>query len=90
MDIIFHGKHTGEAAANDLLSVIQLLKEHYHIVEFREMHLSLTLVDAQGYDVELVDSKTSKAYRILDVYQKEHDFLRVSAQSKLKLVIDNT
>ncbi|NCT56867.1 MAG: hypothetical protein GW760_04025 [Legionella sp.] len=92
MEIIFDGQHDGVEASDSLLSVIKLFKERYHIGQFREMHLSLTLVDDAGEDVELVDSKTNQPYRVFEVYrdQKAYCFSRGRQQTSLKLVVDNT
>lgn len=90
MDIIFQGKHNNEEAAESILSVLRLFKERYQIENFREMYLTLTLVDAQGNDVELVDSETSQVYRTFEVYRKGEELLRKGNKPRLRLVIDNT
>ncbi len=90
MDIIFQGKHNSEEAAESILSVLRLFKEHYQIENFREMHLTMTLVDAQGNDVELVDSETSQVYRTFEVYRKTDELLGRGNKPMLRLVIDNT
>lgn len=92
MEIIFDGRHDGVEASDSLLSVIKLFKERYKIGQFREIHLSLTLVDDAGEDVELVDSKTNKPYRVFEVYrdQQSYNFSRGRKQTSLKLVVDNT
>lgn len=90
MEIIFQGRHDSDEAAESLLSVIRLFKDRYHIGQFREMHLSVTLVDEQGEDVELVDSETSEAYRTFEVYRQGYEQSRIAGRPGLKLVIDNT
>lgn len=90
MEIIFQGRHDSDEAAESLLSVIRLFKERYHIGQFREMHLSVTLVDDQGEDVELVDTETAEAYRTFEVYRQGHEQARLAGRPGLKLVIDNT
>lgn len=90
MDIIFQGQHNSEEAAESLLSVLRLFKERYKIGQFREIHLTVTLVDDQGDDVELVDSETSQAYRIFKVYRKGYEFDGRKGQPMLQLVVDNT
>ena len=90
MDIIFQGKHNSEEAAESFLSVLRLFKERYKIDHFREMHLSVTLVDAQGEDVELIDSETSQAYRIFEVYRNGYELNGRKGQPMLQLVVDNT
>lgn len=89
MEIIFHGKHNGEEAAENLLSVLRLLKERYHIAQFHEMNLKLTLVNEDGEDVELVDNETSQVYRIFEVYRKGEETLK-KAPPPLHLIVDNT
>ncbi|ARG96850.1 hypothetical protein [Legionella micdadei] len=90
MDIIFRGEHNSEEAAESLLSVLRLFKERYKIGNFREMHLSVTLVDDQGDDVELVDSETSQAYRTFEVYRKGYELEGRKGQPSLRLVVNNT
>ncbi len=90
MDIIFQGQHSSEEAAESFLSVLRLFKERYHISQFREMHLSVSLVDAQGEEVELVDSETSTAYRVFEVYRKGNELKDRRGKPLLRLVVDNT
>ena len=90
MEIIFHGKHDSQDAANSLASIIRLLDERYHIHHVREMHLSVTLMDDEGLDVELVDSETDEAYRTFEIYREGCDLIREKGRPALKLVIDNT
>jgi len=91
MDIIFQGMHNTEEVAENFLSVLRLFKDRYHIEQFREIHLTVTLVDEQGEDVELVDSDTAQVYRVFEVYRKGQELStgRVTRAS-LKLVVDNT
>ncbi len=88
MEIIFHGRHDSEQATDSLLSIIQLLYERYQIGQFREMHLSMTLVDEQGVDVELVDSDTDEALRIFEVYREGKERIRRCSRPNLKLVVN--
>ena len=90
MEIIFQGRHDSDEATESLLSVIRLFKERYHIGQFREMHLSVTLVDEQGEDVELIDSETSEAFRVFEVCRQAETLRQASGHPKLQLVIDNT
>lgn len=90
MDIIFQGKHNEKEAAESLLNVLTLFKDRYHISQFREMHLTVTLVDEQGDDVELVDTETTKAYRIFEVYREGQEFTKRRGLPMLKLIVDNT
>ena len=90
MEIIFQGRHGSEEAAESLVSVLRLFKERYHIGQFREIHLSVTLVDDQGEDVELIDSETAEAYRVFEVYRDGQALTQAGGRPSLKLVIDNT
>ena len=89
MEIIFHGRHDSAEAAESLKGIIHLLNERYHIGQFREMHLSVTLVDNTGEDVELIDTDTTKAYRIFEVYRQGQEQLQGIGRPALKLVINN-
>ncbi len=88
MEIIFHGRHDSEEASENLSHVLHLLKEQYHIQGFREMHLSITLLDESGVDVELIDSDTDKAYRVFEVFRQSKDAARRRCRPQLKLVVD--
>jgi len=90
MDIIFDGQHDGEQAGEHLLSVVRLFKDRYKITHFKEMRLSVTLLDDQGQEVELVDSETSEAYRTFEVYQSSCELRMKRSSGRLKLVVDNT
>ncbi len=89
MEIIFHGRHDSSDAAKSLQGVIRMLNERYHIGQFREMHLSVTLVDDTGEDVELIDSETDQAYRIFEIYRPGQESLKGTGRPALKLVINN-
>jgi len=86
MEIIFHGRHDSEEATESLLSIIRMFNERYHIGAFREMHLSVTLVDDTGVDVELIDSETEEAYRVFEVYRQGGEVPRRVGRPSLKLV----
>lgn len=90
MDIIFQGKHNGQEAAESLANVLELFKERYHIHQFREIHLNVTLVDEQGEDVELVDSETDQAFRTFEVFREGYELDHRRGIPQLKLVVDNT
>ena len=90
MEINFQGRHDSDEASESLLSIIRLFRERYHIGQFREMHLSVTLVDEKGEDIELIDSETAEAYRIFVVCRQGPEQARISGRPALKLVIDNT
>jgi hypothetical protein len=90
MDIIFQGIHSSEEAAESFLSVLRLFQDRYKIDHFREMHLTVTLVDDEGKDVELIDNETSQAFRIFEVYRKGYELNGRQGQPMLQLVVDNT
>jgi hypothetical protein len=90
MDIIFDGKYDGAEAAENLKSIIRLFEERYHISRFREIHLSVTLMDEDGEDVELVDSDTSEVYRTLQVCRNSQAVNTSKRRHRLSLVVDNT
>lgn len=91
MDIIFQGEQDSEEAAESFLNVLRLFKERYHIDHFREMHLSVTLMNDQGQDVELVDNETEEAFRVFRVYREGGEFSSGRRkQTKLQLIVDNT
>ena len=93
MQVVFHGTHTAEEAAENLLSIIQLFRERYAISNYREICLWVTLRDENGDDVELVDANTSEVLGVFEVY-KSTDMQDENGQdqeySPLRLVIDNT
>lgn len=88
MEIIFHGRHDSTQATESLAGIIAMLEKRYQIGVFREMHLSITLVDETGEDVELVDTETDEAYRVLEVYQQSKHIPKKKGRPDLKLVID--
>ena len=90
MEIIFHGQQDWQKTQDSLLGIIQMLHERYHIEELREIHLSLTLIDDKGFDVELVDSETQQAYRVMEVFRNNQELLSLKKSQPLSLVVDNT
>lgn len=92
MEIIFQGKHSEDEAIESLSSVIKLFKDRYHIKQFSEMHLVVTLVDENGEDVELVDGETEQVYRYFEVFREGQSVAPRQGQKNaaIKLVIDNT
>lgn len=90
MEIILHGQQDWAKTKDSLLEIIQMLHDKYHIEHLKEVHLSLTLVDQQGFDVELIDTETQQAYRILEVFRNNQEYLRVKQSAPLSLVVDNT
>ena len=90
MEIILQGQHNGVDAVATLQSVMQLLKERYHIQWFREIHMSVTLVDHLGQDVELVDHDTNQVYGVIEICPEHSSVARRVGPPGLKLVVDNT
>lgn len=90
MEIIFQGRLSSEETVESLESVIRLFKDRYHISQFREVHLSVTMVSEQGEDVELIDSETQQAFRVFEVYREGYELTKSHGRPALKLVIDNT
>jgi hypothetical protein len=90
MDIILQGEHSGDEAAESLERVLHLFKDRYHIAGFREIHLTVTLIDEQGDDVELIDSESNQAYRTFEVYRQGYELDGKKSLPSLQLVIDNT
>jgi len=90
MEIIFKGKQNSEDAAESVASILRLFKERYQIEAFREMHISVTLVDQYGDDVDLVDSETQTPYRIFEVCRNYQDLVLNKKRTALKLIVDNS
>ncbi len=54
-----------------------MLHDKYHIHQVREMHLSLSFVDDDGVEIELVDSETQEVYRLMEVFNQQQALLRI-------------
>lgn len=90
MEILFQGSQTSEEAAENILSVLRLFKDRYHIENFRDMRLQVILMDKKGNDMELVDSQSSEVYRTFKVYPKGYELKEQAKHPILHLVVDNT
>lgn len=90
MEIILKGEHEGAEAVASLERVLQLFKERYKINGYREIHLSVVLVDDQGDEVELIDSDTNQTYRVFEVYRRGYELSTTKGVPLLQLVVDNT
>ncbi|MDP3559182.1 MAG: hypothetical protein Q8R79_02355 [Legionellaceae bacterium] len=96
MDITFQGEQDVDELTKNLMAVLHLFQERYHVGHFREVHLLVTLVSDGGEDVELVDTETNAVYRRFEV-RKETEMSSTPAPAKSKqhrghlhLVVDNT
>lgn len=89
MDIILRGQYSGEDIVTSMASVLAMFKTLYHIENFCEIHVTLDLLDKQGYEVELVDADKDEPYNLFEVASKE-ERVNSTTYSKLKLIIDNT
>jgi molecular chaperone GrpE (heat shock protein) len=90
MDIILQGQHEGQEALESLERVLQLFKDRYSINGYREIHLTVTLLDEQGEEVELIDSDTHQPYRVFEVYRAGYELAGKKGVPMLQLVVDNT
>jgi hypothetical protein len=90
MEIIFHGQQDWEKSQENIMGIIQMLHDQYKITHLREIHISLTLMDEEGFDVELIDTETNETYRVMEVFRNHLDYQKVRQASSLKLVVDNT
>ena len=90
MEIIFHGQQDWQKTQESLMGIIQMLHDKYHIDSLKEIHLSVTLIDHDGFEIDLVDSDTQVPYRVLEVFRNNQELLRVKKGPALSLVIDNT
>ena len=90
MEIIFQGNQSTEEAVQNLVSIVRLFRERYGIENFREMHLSLTLLDNEGEDVELVDNNTAEVFRVFEVYRTAQEAVIANPRANIRLVVDNT
>jgi hypothetical protein len=92
MEIVYQGQHDALETAKGLAEVLVLLNKRYQIADFREIRLSVTLVNAQGEDVELVDNETNQVFRHFELREPVNALQSKVRDSNpgLKLVVDNT
>lgn len=90
MKVIFKGNQSSEQMIENINNIVRLFRERYGICAFRELNISMTLLDKQGDDVELVDSQTSEVFRVFEVHHSADSLKPVQQASRLKLVVDNT
>jgi hypothetical protein len=90
MQIVFQGQQSIEQATYSLISILKLFKRQYGIVNFRDITLTVELVDTDGENVELIDEQTSEVFSVFEISKPSQILKNVSAVEYLKLVIDNT
>lgn len=90
MDIILKGQHSTDELAQSLAQVLDLFRDQYQVFAFREIHLSVTLVDNRNDVVELVDSESNQVYRSFEVYRSGYELNGRQGVPLLQLVVDNT
>ena len=90
MEIIFHGQQQWQELQDNISSLIAMLHDKYHINSLREINLSITLMDKEGFEVELMDTVTNDTYRVIEVYRDHMHYQTVRHASPLTLVVDNT
>lgn len=90
MDIILQGQHDGHETVESLERVLTLFKERYQVDAYREIHLTVTLVDENGDEVELIDSESHQTYRVFEVYRQGYELEGKKGIPMLQLVVDNT
>lgn len=92
MQVIFKGEQNTDETVESLQNIIKLFRERYGICNFRELKLSMVLMDQQGDDIELVDSRTTEVFRVFEVYRSGESIKPISSNRKpeLKLIVDNT
>jgi len=91
MDVYFRDKQDTDDVADSIMSILKMFQNRYGIEQFREIQLSMTLVDSQGDDVELIDSVTNEVFKVFEVVKAgEEPKLCRSQKPQLKLVVDNT
>lgn len=89
MDIMLKGVHSEKEIVESLAHVFELFKQRYGIETYRELYLTLTLVDAQGDDVELVDTSTDEVFNRFDIIDSKSSNEPQYKKPNLKLVVDN-
>lgn len=91
MEVYFRDKQQANDVAEGIMSILKMFSERYGIEDFREIQLSMTLVDSQGDDVELIDSVTNEVFKVFEVVKAgEEPKLCRSQKPQLRLVVDNS
>jgi len=86
MDILFHGEHAHSDIAAAIENVINLLHDRWHVQSFKDLHVSLVLVDESGFEIELIDSVTQQDLRVMNIYKHDHSYVQQRKFPQLKLV----
>jgi hypothetical protein len=68
MKIKFQGEHTSQEVVESLSAILQMLAEQYHIKDFSDIKLNMTLIRS-GEAVELMDPDTGEIFDILEVHK---------------------
>lgn len=100
MQINFYGQHNCQELADSLLGILMLFKQRYGISNFRDLALSIVLLDQNGNDVELVDGVTAEVLNLFEIYNSSEMVPPLSSKKSkisskvksnhLRLVVDNT
>ena len=93
MKIIFRGDLSDIEAGEGFSSILSLFKERYGIEGFRDLKLSMTMLDMDGEEVELVDADTAQVFGTFEI--NKSGFITQSYDDEpevphLMLVVDNT
>ena len=87
MHISINGAHSTEDAMTQLNGVLDVLRQQYNVHCLRDIHLNIVLVDAHGYDVELINDVTNKAYNRIDIEPQPPE--NKDNTPHLRLVVNN-
>lgn len=87
MNIMFEGQFDEQAAQEHIQRVLRFLEDRYSIRQFRDVQLSLTLLDEKGHEVELVNTETAEVYRVMEVARSGAIILRSKGRPTLRLVV---
>lgn len=91
MKIIFKGDLANSEAADGFYSIMNLFKDRYGIDFFRGMTVTMTMLDSDGEEVELVDAETCQVFDLFEISKAGHIRQRSSQEKEgIRLVVDNT
>ena len=86
MEILFHGEHAHSDIAVAIENVLNLLHTRWSVESFKDLHMSLILVDDCGFEVELIDSHTKQDLRVMNIYKHDDGYIKQRKIPRLKLV----